>query len=162
MIFCIFDTTVAMMLAWRLKDFSYTEISLLLGVRFSSTKFAQRKNLAKASWQKLFNLVVIRLKFWLWRVFHSVDPLTSKIWFVNLSSICFKFFCEVLKRIWCQIKITLSCNVFIIQRGSSFYFSLFEFWQNMLGFVLSQKSYLHSNSSKTFLTRMNQILTTGK
>ena len=85
--FCIFDTTVAMMLAWRLKHFSYTEISLLLGVRFSSTKFAQRKNLAKASWQKLFNLVVIRLKCWLWRVFHSVDPLTSKIWFVNLSSI---------------------------------------------------------------------------
>ena len=80
------------MLAWRLKHFSYTEISLLLGVRFSSTKFAQRKNLAKASWQKLFNLVVIRLKCWLWRVFHSVDPLTSKIWFVNLSSICFKFF----------------------------------------------------------------------
>ena len=92
MIFCIFDTTVAMMLAWRLKHFSYTEISLLLGVRFSSTKFAQRKNLAKASWQKLFNLVVIRLKFWLWRVFHSVDPLTAKMWFVSLPSICFKFF----------------------------------------------------------------------
>ena len=92
LIFCIFDTTVAMMLAWRLKHFTYTEISLLLGVRFSSTKFAQRKNLAKASWQKLFNLVVIRLKCWLWRVFHSVDPLTSKIWFVNLSSICFKSF----------------------------------------------------------------------
>ena len=94
MIFCIFDTTVAMMLAWRLKHFSYTEISLLLGVRFSSTKFAQRKNLAKASWQKLFNLVVIRLKFWLWRVFHSVDPLTAKMWFVSLPSICFKFFAK--------------------------------------------------------------------
>ena len=28
-----------------------TENSLLLGVRFSSTKFAQRKNMTKASWQ---------------------------------------------------------------------------------------------------------------
>ena len=42
----IFDTTVAMMLeklAWRLKQFSYEEGSLLLRIRFSSTKFAQRK-----------------------------------------------------------------------------------------------------------------------
>ena len=46
LIFCIFDTTVAMMLAWRLKYFSYTESSLLLSVRFCSTKFAQQKDLA--------------------------------------------------------------------------------------------------------------------
>ena len=42
----IFVTTVAMMLeklAWRLKQFSYEEGSLLLRIRFSSTKFAQRK-----------------------------------------------------------------------------------------------------------------------
>ena len=42
----IFDTTVAMMLeklAWRLKQFSYEEGSLLLRIRLSSTKFAHRK-----------------------------------------------------------------------------------------------------------------------
>ena len=34
-----------------------------------------------------FELVVIALKLWVWRVF--VDPLTAKIWFVSLPSVCY-------------------------------------------------------------------------
>ena len=82
-----------------------TENSLLLGVRFSSIKFAQQN-----IWQNLCKLVVIRLKFWLWRVFHSVDLLTAKTWF-----------CKVLERIWCQITITPSCWLTELFSSSDFW-----------------------------------------
>ena len=55
LICCIFDTTVAMMLAWRLKHFSDTESSLSLGVRFSS------KNLLSKTSGKSFMRIAVQI-----------------------------------------------------------------------------------------------------